>query len=553
MNRLHMRFWPKDVPEVLLLPQTNVAENLRITALRYPDLPSIIFYGSTLTFKQVNEAVDALSGYLAEDCGVKKGDRVMLMMQNSPQFIIAFQAIMRANAVVIPVSPMLVTEELAYFAEDSGAKVILTAQELFGKVAPLVGNKLTKAIVAAYADALTAPPDLTPPDFIAAPYSVPASPGVVPWTEALAKGRKAPPLTTGPDDHAVFPYTSGTTGRPKGCIHTHKTVMSTILAGPAWRNICQPGGVQLASLPFFHVTGMQAVMNASLYIGAAIVILPRWDRDIAGHLITRYKITDWVCITTMVVDFLNNPNLTNYDITSLKRISGGGAAMPKAVAQKLLDMTGLTFIEGYGLSETMAPSHHNPIDRPKQQCLGVPIFDVDSRVIDPNTLEELPNGQIGEIITRGPQVFLGYWNDPVKTEDSFIVHDGETFFRTGDLGYIDEDGYFFFTDRLKRMINCSGMKVWPAEVESILYQHPALNSCCIIASKDEHRGETVKLVAVKKPGVEIDPAEIESWARERMAAYKVPRLYEFVDALPVSATGKVNWRALQEKEAAKVG
>ena len=225
--------------------------------------------------------------------------------------------------------------------------------------------------------------------------------------------------------------------------------------------------------------------------------------------------------------------------------------MPAAIAQKLLDLTGQTYMEGYGLSETMAASHINPPQRMKQQCLGIPQFNVDSRVVDPVTFEECKPGETGEIWIHGPQVFRGYWKDTDKTDESFAVLDGKRFFRSGDLGYMDEEGFFFFTDRLKRMINASGFKVWPAEVESMMYQHPAVQECCIIAAQDSYRGETVKAVIVKKPGSTATADEIVAWAHDKMAAYKAPRLVEFVENLPKSATGKVMWRALQEAEKAK--
>jgi len=253
----------------------------------------------------------------------------------------------------------------------------------------------------------------------------------------------------------------------------------------------------------------------------------------------------------MMIDFLSNPKLGDYDIKSLKRVSGGGAAMPAAIAQKLLDMTGLRYMEGYGLSETIATSHSNPIQRLKQQCLGIPIFNVDSRIIDPETHRELPVNEVGEIIIHGPQVLVGYWGDEQKTREAFLEIDGKKFFRSGDLGYRDEEGFFFFTDRLKRMINASGYKVWPAEVESMMYQHPEIQECCIIAALDDYRGETVKAVVVKKPGSNLTEVSLMEWARTQMAAYKVPRKVSFINALPKSATGKVMWRQLQEAELAQ--
>jgi fatty-acyl-CoA synthase len=248
----------------------------------------------------------------------------------------------------------------------------------------------------------------------------------------------------------------------------------------------------------------------------------------------------------MVIDFLSNPNIDNFDISSLRRISGGGAPMPAAIAQKLLDLTGLKYMEGYGLSETIGATHTNPLHICKQQCLGIPTFDVDSRIVDPETLQELNCNEVGEIIVNGPQVFKGYWKDQDKTKQSFIELDGKMFFRTGDLGFIDEDGFFFFTDRLKRMINAGGLKVWPNEIESILYKNPAVAECCVIAVKDLYRGETVKALIVARN--QINETELINWCRNNMAAYKVPRIIEFVDSLPKSATGKIMWKQLQDKE-----
>ena len=554
MNTTHHAHWPTGLPFTLTAPQTSVYENLEISARRYPDKVAIIYYDSILTYAQLHAQVLALAGYLQHSCGVARGDRVLLNMQNSPQFVIAFYAILRADAMVVPVNPMLMTEELRHYVEDSGAVVAITSQEVFPKLAPLVGHSgLRQAIVATYADYLDAPTTLTVPEFIRAPRDVPAMPGVVAWHEAIAANKTPQPHLAGTTDLAVMPYTSGTTGKPKGCVHTHRSLMFTAVASPCWSIGVMPDSVTLAVLPFFHVTGMQVSMNMTVFSGGAIVILPRWDRDVTGQLITRYGVTSWTSIPTMMIDFLSNPRLGEYDISSLRRVSGGGAAMPAAIAQKLLDLTGLEYMEGYGLSETMASTHTNPAQRMKKQCLGIPVFNVDSRVIDPVTLQPLAPNEVGEIVMAGPQVFEGYWNDPQKTREAFVEIEGKPFFRSGDLGYMDDEGFFFFTDRLKRMINASGFKVWPAEVESMMYQHPAIQECCVIAARDAYRGETVKAVIVRKPGVDVTADQIMLWAHDTMAAYKVPKLVEFVDTLPKSATGKVMWRTLQEKELGELG
>jgi fatty-acyl-CoA synthase len=549
MNTTHYAHWPHGLPYSLTAPATSVYVNLEVSARRFADKAALIFYDSILTYAQFNAEVEALAGHLQQACGVRRGDRVLLNLQNSPQFIIAYYAIMRADAVVVPLNPMLMPDELEHYVEDSGAAVIITSQDIFSRAASLIGKTgLVHAVVATYSDYLTAPTTLAVPDFIRAPRDVPSMPGVLAWGDAIASRHAPRTHAAGPDDPACMPYTSGTTGKPKGCIHTHRSVMFNAVASPTWAGAILADHVALAVLPFFHVTGMQSVMNATIYCGGAIVVLPRWDRDAAGQLITRYQVTNWTLIPTMMIDFLSNPRLAEYDISGLRRISGGGAAMPAAIAQKLLELTGQQYMEGYGLSETMAASHMNPPQRMKQQCLGIPHFNVDARIVDPVTLKEVPRGEAGEIWIHGPQVFQGYWNDPQKTAEAFAELDGKRFFRSGDLGYMDEDGFFFFTDRLKRMINASGFKVWPAEVESMLYRHAAVQECCVIAARDSYRGETVKAVIVRKPGANATADNIMQWAHEKMAAYKVPRIVEFVDALPKSATGKILWRALQEKE-----
>jgi fatty-acyl-CoA synthase len=571
----HFRFWPDDVPRTIDVPDQSLYENLESSAACVPDKAAIIYYGKPLSYSELKRQVDLLAGFLQQRCNVRKGDRVLLDMQNSPQFVIGFYAILRADAMVVPVNPMNLTEELRHYVSDSDARTILTAQELYPIFRPLLdGNELDQAIVACYGDyagsvetdaALTGPgnsdtdetgsaktgiaTNFRIPEVVAMPRQTIEDKGITLWHNAIDARLAPDPHTASGDDKCVMPYTSGTTGRPKGCIHTHRTVMSTILAGALWvRSSDNP--VVLGTLPLFHVTGMQGSMNGPIYRGATVVLMTRWDRDTAADFIQRYEVDSWTNIATMAIDFLANPDLDRYDVSSLRVIGGGGAAMPRAVAKRLHDLTGLSYIEGYGLSETIAPTHINPPQRAKRQCLGIPICSTDARVINPDTLEELPAGETGEIISSGPQIFLGYWKNPQATEAAFIEIDGKQFFRTGDLGYIDEDGYFFMVDRLKRMINASGFKVWPAEVESMLYAHPDIHETCVIGTRDAHRGETVKAIVVLKDGSKdhTDTDDIVSWAREHMAAYKVPRVVEFADSLPKSGTGKIQWRLLQERE-----
>ena len=535
----HFEHWPPGKPKTLEVPRTTVVHNLEGVAARAPESIAIDYYGSRITYAELRREVEALAGYLQQRCGVAKGDRVLLYLQNSPQFVIAYYAVLRADAVVVPVNPMNRTEELRHYVSDSDATVAVAGQDVVAQLAPI---SLRKIIVAAYSDYLRTPTDLPIPDFVKAAGTETS------WKDGIAANLAPGPHTAAPEDLAVMPYTSGTTGKPKGCMHTHSSVQATTVPYLQWRG-ASDGSVVLAALPMFHVTGMQTGMNAPIHLGATMVILSRWDRDCAGQQIARARVTNWSAITTMMVDFLSNPKLKDYDLSSLQVLGGGGAAMPEALARKLEDVIGLPFVEGYGLSETMAPTHINPPHRPKRQCGGIPFYNTDARVVDLETFRDLGPNEVGEIIVRGPQVFRGYWKQPEATRQAFVEHDGASFFRTGDLGYYDEDGYFFITDRLKRMINAAGFKVWPAEVEAMLYAHPAIQEACVVGARDAYRGETVKaIVVVKKDARGTSAEEIMNWAREKMAAFKVPRVVEFVDSLPKTATGKILWRELQERE-----
>ena len=535
----------------LCAPATNLFYNAEVSARRYPDKPFLIFYDTAVTFADLLDEATRVAGFLERECGVRKGDRVLLMMQNSPQFVIGYYGILRANAVVAPINPMNLTQEIQRYVEDAGANTAIVSQELYSRVEPLLGaSRLKSVIVASYADYLKRPTTLAVPEFVAAKRRDIAGSGVTSWRDVLAADLQPGPLTAGPDDLCVMPYTSGTTGVPKGCMHSHRTTMQTTVGSMRWFAV-QPEVTLLAVAPLFHVTGMQGGMNGPLYVGSTVVVLPRWDRNAAAECVQRYKVHSWTAIPTMIQDFFANPDIAQYDLSSIRRLSGGGAAMPAAVAQRLLDM-GIPYLEGYGLSETIGATHINPAGNPKKQCLGIPSFDVDSRVVDPSTLQELPAGEIGEIVIHGPQVFLGYWNKPEDSAEVLVQIDGKRFLRTGDLGRVDDDGYFFMVDRLKRMINAAGYKVWPTEVESLMYQHPAVLEACVIGIKDAHRGETVKALVVLRPECrgKIGEQLIIDWCRQTMAAYKCPKVVEFVEALPKSGAGKIMWRELQDGEAA---
>jgi fatty-acyl-CoA synthase len=427
---------------------------------------------------------------------------------------------------------------------------VLAGQDLAPRLQPLLASgALDQVIVASYSERL----DRAFADDLPAELTAPAADlgqGFTLWRDMLAADRAPTPVAMAPLDLAVLPYTSGSTGRGKGCMHTHSSALHAVNSMHVWFDM-RAEDVFLCAAPMFHVVGMQAGMNLPIAVGGTLVLLPRWNREVAARLIRQYHVSAWPTVPTAVIDFLNRPTLQSDDLQDLRVVWGGGMAMPEAIAEKLHRMTGLDFLEGYGLTETICPATACPPRKPKAQCGGVAAPNTDVVIADPDSNELLPVGTVGEILVAGPQVLRGYWQNPEATAESFVEIEGKRFLKTGDLGRLDDEGYVFIVDRLKRMINASGYKVWPSEVESILFRHPAIAEACVIGARDPYRGETVKAVVVLQPGATLDAAELHHWAAEHMAAYKAPRLLEVVDALPKSGAGKVLWRALQEAENAR--
>ncbi|KPA20099.1 Long-chain-fatty-acid--CoA ligase [Shimia sp. SK013] len=539
-------FWPSDKPWTFERPDTPIDVNLDKTVAKWGDRIGITYNGADFTYTDIAARVSALAGYL-QHAGLTKGDLVLLYTQNCPQYIIAFYAILRAGGAVVPVNPMNKQAEIDYLVQDTGAKIAVCALELSANILPaltrgdlqtLIGTRMTDMGLAGF--------DLVPKNMTPAMSEAEAEAlGMVGFQSAIDADHSPAPRDTTSDDLAVIPYSSGTTGNPKGCVHTHRTVMASLVAGVIW-NPTTETTVHLGALPFFHVTGMMNGMHAPLMTGGRNVILPRWSSKLAADLIARFKIARWRSIATMAIDLVNDPNFETYDLSSLEMIGGGGAAMPEAIAGKLKEMTGLDYVEGYGLSETMAATHVNPIHAPKRQCLGQPVYEVDSRVLEIGGDTEMPHGEVGEIVMHAPQNFLGYWRRPDETAEAFVEIDGVPFFRSGDIGYRDAEGYFFMVDRVKRMVNAAGFKVWPAEIEMLMLHHPDIAECCVIAAKDDRRGECVKAVIIPQAEARdtITEQGVIDWCRTQMSAYKCPSIVEFVDDLPRSGAGKVLWKNL---------
>ncbi|MGE0333258.1 MAG: long-chain-fatty-acid--CoA ligase [Ramlibacter sp.] len=534
MKSNDVRTWPAQLPHRLDVPRTNVCYLLHVSAARFPERVAVIDAAGELRYQELLAQVERLAGWLEHEAGVREGDRVLLYLANSRSWIAAYYAILRIGAVVVPVNPMNKREELKHYIAGTEAVAAFCGAGNASELLALPEAARLRRIVVADGE------------------GEPLAAGVASFESALQTATAAAaPMRHEPDRLALILYSSGTTAAPKGCMHTHSTLNASTVIVSHWMAMV-PHSVQLVALPFFHITGMQNLLNAPLYGGGTLVLMKRWNRDEAAALIARHRVSHWTAMPTMVIDFLASPSLKEYDLSSVRRMGGGGAGMPEAVGARLKAETGLDFLEGYGLSET-AHVTGNPPAAFKRQCLGVPLFDSDVRIVDPETQAELAPGEVGEIVMAGPQVFTGYWRDEAASRAAEMHIDGKRFVRSGDLGQRDEGGYFFLVDRLKRMVNASGYKVWPSEVESLLHAHPDVAEACVIAAPDAYRGETVKAVIVLREAARgrVSADDIIEWSRGQMAAYKYPRLVEFVDALPRSATGKIAWRELQERERAR--
>ncbi|TDF83820.1 AMP-binding protein [Pseudomonas sp. H9] len=548
----HYAHWPKGVPHTLETPDRHLFSFLEDSAKAAPDKTAIYYYGRQISFRQLHQASLNLAGYLQQHLGVRRGDRVLLLMQNCPQFAIAYYAILRCDAVVVAMSPMSTAEEVGHYAEDSGARVLLASQELLANALPLLDDGRLEACIVSAPQQFAGQPHDVPfmdiPEFVREPRRAQNHPRLHELADALQAGLTPGAVQNRGSDLAILGYTSGTTGKPKGAMLLH----SHLILSSLQRSIWMPEGddyISLSVLPVSHLAGM-SILNQAMLTTGSLVMLSRWDCNAVVELIERLRITSVGVVTPMVAEMFARDDINRRDLSSIRRIYGGATAMPEALAAAIEQRLGIAFVEGYGMTESCGGSHVNPPDAARRQCGGIAQINVDARIIDPDTGVELGPNQPGEIVINSPTVFSGYWNRPQATLEAFIELDGKPFLRTGDIGYFDDDGYFYITDRLKRMINASGLKVWPAEIETALYAHPAVQEACVISAFDPKRGETVKALVILRPAARgtLQEAELGEWARTRMAAYKVPRIIEFVDCLPKTNTGKTLWRELQREQ-----
>ncbi|WP_404329481.1 long-chain-fatty-acid--CoA ligase [Mesobacillus maritimus] len=548
--------YPPEIPATLEIEGIPVQEYLIRTARDFPDKTAIHFMGKEMSYRQLYESANKVAAYL-QSLGIEKGDRVAIMLPNMPAGVISYFGVLIAGGIVVQTNPLYTERELEYQMKDSGAKAIIAFDLLYPRVSKIKGKtNLEHIIVTAIKDFLPFPKNLIYP-FIQKKQN-----GIVVnvkhegsnhlLTEILKQPQKR--LTVHEfdfnEDLALLQYTGGTTGFPKGVMITHKNLVSNAAMCVAWLYKSKPGQeIVLGVLPFFHVYGMTTVMILSVLQAQKMVLIPKFDVDTILKTIEKQRPTLFPGAPTMYIGLLNHPDLMKYDLSSINACISGSAPLPVEVQQKFEELTGGSLVEGYGLTEASPVTHSNFLwdKKPVAGSIGVPYPSTDAKILSLETGEALPQGEIGELAVCGPQVMRGYWNRPEETEE--VLKDG--WLLTGDVGYMDEEGYFYIVDRKKDMIIAGGFNIYPREVEEILYEHPAVMEAAVAGIPDAYRGETVKAYIVLKEGHNVTEEELNEFARKHLAAYKVPRYYEFRKELPKTAVGKILRRSLVEEEKAK--
>jgi long-chain acyl-CoA synthetase len=548
--------YPPEIPAALDLQEATVQNYLKQTAEKFPEKAAIHFMGKELTYKQVYNYAKKLAAYL-QSLGIEKGDRVAIMLPNTPQSIISYYAILMAGGIVVQTNPLYMERELEYQMKDSGAKAIITLDILFPRVSKVISNTdLENVIVTAVKDYLPFPKNLVYPFIQKKQYGIIVNVKHEGQNHLFTEIMKQPAGQIKEydfdfeEDLALLQYTGGTTGFPKGVMLTHKNLVANAAMCNAWLYKCKPGEeTVLGILPFFHVYGMTAVLILSVMQGSKMVLLPKFDPETTLKTIQKQKPTLFPGAPTIYIGLLNHPDLKKYDLSSIDSCISGSAPLPVEVQEQFEEVTGGKLVEGYGLTESSPVTHANFLwDKKRVKgSIGVPWPETDSVILSMETGEPLPPGEIGEIAVKGPQVMKGYWNRPEETEQ--VLRDG--WLLTGDLGYMDEEGYFYIVDRKKDMIIAGGFNIYPREIEEVLYEHPAVQEVVAAGIPDPYRGETVKVYIVLKEGSAATEDELNEFARKHLAAYKVPRMYEFRKELPKTAVGKILRRALVDEEKAK--
>jgi len=548
--------YPPEIPHNLSYESIPVQEYLTRAYQEYPEKVAIHFMGRDMTYRELYESSLKFANYLSS-LGIGKGDRVAIMLPNCPQNVIGYYGILYAGGIVVQTNPLYTEREVAYQMKDSGAKAILSLDILYPRISKVVKEtNLENVIITGIKDYLPFPKNLVYPFIQKKQYgfSVKVEHSGINhlFTEVLKAGKaeKIDVPFDFEDDVAILQYTGGTTGFPKGVMLSHKNLISNASMCDAWLYQSKKGeGTILGILPFFHVYGMTTVLILSVMLGNRMVLLPKFDAETALKTIDKQKPTLFPGAPTIYIGLLNHPDIAKYDLSSITACLSGSAPLPVEVQEKFERITGGKLVEGYGLTESSPVTHANLIWAKSRikGSVGIPWPDTDAAIFQVDSTEPLPVGEIGEICVRGPQIMKGYWNRPEETENT--LRDG--WLLTGDLGYMDEKGYFFVVDRKKDMIIAGGFNIYPREIEEVLYEHPAIQECVVAGIPDPYRGETVKAYIVLKEGENVSEEDLNTFCREHLASFKVPRYYEFKKELPKTAVGKILRRTLIEEEKEK--
>lgn len=562
MEKLWVKNYDPGVASSIDYPKITLHQLLEASALRFPSHTAVIFPGALgdsylLTYRELDQRANRLANALI-NLGVKKGDRVALLLPNCPQFVISYYAVIKAGGIVVATNPLYSPREMEHQLNDCGAETIIVLSLFYKTVMSVKDKTKLKNVV------MTNIKEYLPPvsRFLfnmlrekkdGHRVNISGAKDTYSFQSLLKRFASTPPsVTVTPDDIAMFQYTGGTTGISKGAVTLHRNVVANVYQMKEWANPVRPPegeGVVMGVMPLFHVYGMITVMHLSILVGAAMVLLPRWDTNKVLKAINRYRIDFFPGVPTMYVSLNNDPDTKKYNLRSIKACVSGAAPLPLEVQNKFEEITGGKLSEGYGLSEAPAVVSVQPITgKRKIGSIGVPFPDVEAKIMDAQTgKKEMPIGEVGELVIRAPHVMQGYWNHPEETKQ--VLRNGWLY--TGDLARMDEDGYFYIVDRKKDVIIAGGYNIYPREVEEVIYEHPKVKEAVCYGVPDPYRGETVKVCIVLKDGESATPEEITDFCRERLARFKVPKIIEFKADLPKSLVGKVLRRVLVEEDKEK--
>lgn len=539
-----LALYDADMPPVIQREYDSALEMFQASVHRAPNAAIIRYFDATMTLSQLDEHSDAFAVALSQ-FGVAKGDRLAVVLQNIPQFIIATVAAWKLGAVVVPINPMYLEREMSTVLADSGAIGVICLESGAELVRAAMTDTEVRTIITTSELQFQTRMD---PRIFSSTERIRVD-GTVDMMELIEqyRGRRPADVRLKPEDLALLPYTSGTTGPPKGSMNTHANVVFTAQVYRDWVGLAE-GGSMFAVAPLFHITGLIANIASPLLAAAATILTCRFHPVVSAESIAEHQATATIGAITVFIAWTNNPEVTPEHLSSLRSVYSGGAPIPKAALEAFRSKFGHYIHNGYGLTETNSPaivvpfSKEAPVDAASGAVsIGVPVPSTTGWVVDEQDAD-LPIGQIGEIVVAGPQVAQGYWNKPEESEHA--MPGGRL--HTGDVGFMDAEGWFYIVDRKKDQINASGFKVWPREVEDVLYEHPAIREAAVVGAVDAYRGETVKAFVSVKDGSSVTIDEIIAFCKERLAAYKCPRIVEVMDDLPKTVTGKILRRELRK-------